>query len=113
MFRTGVDGLDVALGGGFGPGGHVVLARHSAGSTTLALQVTEGANGKGLPVLLVGDDDFLRGPPRRLAALRAGVGLHPDGPVRDAGGRCGDGFRPHRGVVEVDFMWSRTATCFV
>jgi len=84
LFRTCVDGLDVALGGGFGPGVHVVLARHSAGSTTLALQVTEGAIEKGRPVLLVGDDDFLLGAPRRLAALRAGVGLHPDGAVRDA-----------------------------
>jgi hypothetical protein len=84
LFRTGVDGLDVALGGGLGPGVHVFLARHSAGSTTLALQVTEGAIGKGLPVLLVGDIDFLRGAPRRLAALRAGIGLHPDGSIRDA-----------------------------
>jgi len=83
VFRTGVDALDRALAGGFGPGVHVVLARHSAGSTALGLQVAEGALKEGLRVLLVGDDDFLRSAPRRLAALRAGVGLHPDGSFRD------------------------------
>jgi len=84
VFGPGIRHLDEALGGGFGPGVHVVLARHGAGSTALALQVAEGAIAKGLRVLLVGDRDLLDSAPRRLAALRAGVALYPDGSLRDA-----------------------------
>jgi len=49
----------------------------------LGLQVAEVALAKGLRVLMAGDHDFQRGAPRRLAALRAGVGLHLDGSYRE------------------------------